>query len=327
MSDRSRRRSKKSHNKDRQVTIKSSSDTSLSSSAEHRTEMTERYEQEGSSTSLINSREYEKNFDLLANTSTSIETISSTLIEFISRNGHSIGDWANHHVAFTGFNAVEMRRKVATTLNPAQVILLLIVGLVRGNNVTRITSSMRSADTKRKFQDAVRALKVRDRVQGDYTAVTLSRIIACFPEVVCRILHQAEVPMAVAIETLKKVYAEFPSCARHQACAGVIPATLSDSDVHKALDVIMVPFMMISELINSKNTNWRSQDNVTKAETSSSYLLNSYNSQVLSDSDRVVHAKALSIIIDEKRLTTVWEAAAVHSKAWLQKKYSFSFQG
>lgn len=279
-----------------------------------------------SNTSLMQSDQFEKEMSNLSQNVLSADKVSELLLFFIDKNKSSLNDWINQNVAFAGFNAVEMRKKIASKLNVEQVMMAIIIGLVRGNNVSRIQNTMRSVQAKRKFTDLVKIAKIQDRVKGDYACITLSRIIACFPEVVCRILFREEIPMAVSSEQIKKLYPEYPMSARHQACAGIIPQSLSDQEIAMAMDVIMVPFMMTSEVINTRNPEWKSKTPQMKAESSGVFLNNALSSQVLSESERKAHAMTIGMVVGDGHLTTVWRTAAGFAKSWMTTKYSHSFQ-
>lgn len=219
-------------------------------------------------------------------TPASPDAIRSQLEVIIKSVKDGLLDWVNAHVAFTGFDAVEMRKRLSTKLKVGDIFLLIIVGLTRGNNVVRIAASMRNQQTRKAFELAVKSVKVQKNVSGDYSAVTLSRVVACFPDAVCQILHDHELPMAVDYESLVKIYNEYPRVSRHQVCASIIPENLDMADKARALTVIMVPYLMTSEVINSKNKAWKSMPNKQKAEDSEKYLLNSYGSKILTVSER-----------------------------------------
>lgn len=145
--------------------------------------------------------------------------INNLLKTFLHDNSANLLSWIEHNIAFSGFDALAMRRKLLTIGTLDKIILCLLVGLVRGNNITRISGSMRSPEVKKRFENAVKAFKVKVSVKGDYTAVTLSRMIACFPETVARILHAVPIPMALDYSDLTSVHQEYPKASRHQVCA------------------------------------------------------------------------------------------------------------
>lgn len=248
----------------------------------------------------------------------------SELVRSIESMRGSLIDWISGNVAFAGFDALEMREKLTKNLNGKQIILGVIVGLVRGNNIERIKTSMRSSNARKDFLELITAAKLKARVGGDYKAVTLSRIIACFPEVVCEILHHhTNLPMAVDHIQLVSIHREYPAISRHQVAACIVPLSLGTSTLSKILDVFMVPYLMTSEQINQKNGDWKKKTKQTRAIESSTYLNNSYHSKVFNEEDR----KQLSIkfgILTGDSLSSMWEAVSVKATQWLTKNYDFS---
>lgn len=232
-------------------------------------------------------------------------------------------DWINSTISFAGFDAAVMRGKVMKKASPQQIILLIAVDLVRGNNIERISKTMKDPGTAKKFNEAVKTLSVVKAVGGNFNAVTLSRLIACYPEVVCRILHDNTIPMAVSYEEVQVVHIEYPKIARHQVCASIISSDLSSEDLDRALDVIIVPYLMVSEVIYSRNKDWIKQSKKSRAETSSMYLHNSYNSKVLDVKARRESSIALGIMNRDSKLTAAWQSSSKKARTWLQEGYGF----
>ncbi|APG79263.1 putative nucleoprotein [Hubei lepidoptera virus 1] len=253
------------------------------------------------------------------------ESQYKTLInDFLTTCSGKLVDWVNCTIAFSGFDAVIMRKKILSKSSPRKIMICILVGLVRGNNVERISKTMKSPELAKDFLAIVKALNIKKNVGGDYSAITLSRMIACFPETVCMILNGQEIPMAIPMNELTRIHAEYPKVARHQVCASILPHTLSESDLNKAFDVILVPFLKISEVINGKVKDWSKMTPTARAETSSMYLHNSYNSKVLTLTDREELSKKFNIMTTSKTLSAAWSSVSKNASEWLRENYKFS---
>lgn len=249
--------------------------------------------------------------------------IHKTIIEFLTTHKDTLEDWVNHTIAFAGFNAEIMRANVLKKAPLDAITLLCLVGLVRGNNIERIKTTMKSKEITKKFSNAVSTLKVKKSVSGDFDAVTLSRLIACFPDIVLNFLHTSKLPMAVDYSELLFIHQEFPLVARHQVCASILMAN-DPRQIHQCLDVIMVPYIKTSEVINGKNKEWLKKTKAERITESSRYLLNSYHSKLFSAKERTVFCTYYKITVGDQ-LSTIWRDAAAASKEFLKKTYDFSF--
>lgn len=256
--------------------------------------------------------------------------------QFMLENQAHFLDWVNAEISYSGFNAVAMRKKVALKIKTEEYLFILLsVAIIRGNNLTNILKSMKGADSKKIVTECKASLKIVDRVGGDVGAVTLSRILACFPDIITYqgsklklkakaitpyILQSQNVPMVVPIETLKSISPHFPCIARHQTIAGLIPDTVSATDLIKILNVFMVPYMLTSKIINQKNKEWAKLNLKTQFETNAKYLLNSLHSKVIPETKKVQLSEDLDIVKSGVP-GAAWESSFRDCKTWLEKDY------
>lgn len=240
-----------------------------------------------SSSSSTNASAFEAGINALTLSSSTIDNITK-LADFL--NLHSVGslvDWINSTIAYDGFNAVEMRKRILKLSKGSNLVWLIAIGMVRGNNVTRISKSMRSGTYKAMLGSCVKDLKIKDRVGGDADAVTLSRVIACFPEIATKLAFSDSIPMALDYSVLLSIHAEYPKVSRHQSCASILPSNLNLEDLQRAFSILLIPFIRTSDVINSKNKEWLRKSPLDKASTSMVYLHNSFMSKVVGEEDRV----------------------------------------
>ncbi|CAD0206245.1 unnamed protein product [Chrysodeixis includens] len=276
-----------------------------------------------STMSEINLKSVSDAFEALSTSTANRTEFNEAINHFLDSCKGKLNDWINSTISFAGFDAAIMRSRVMKKASPQQIVLLIAVGLVRGNNVDRISKTMTDSGTIKKFNEPVKVLSVVKAVGGNFNAITLSRLIACFPEVVCRILHDNQIPMAVTYDEIQFVHLEYPKIARHQVCASIISSDLNSEDLDRALDVIIVPYLMISEVINSRNKDWTKQSKKARAETSSMYLHNSYNSKLLDAKERRELSISLGIMNKDSKLTATWMSASSSARNWLQDNYRF----
>lgn len=241
--------------------------------------------------------------------------------QFMSENHAQFLDWVNAEISYSGFDAVAMRKKVTLKIKTEEYLFILLsVAIIRGNNMTNILKSMKGADSKKILTECKASLKIVDRVGGDVGAVTLSRILACFPDVTPYILQSQNVPMVVPAETLRSISPHFPNVARHQTTAGLIPESVSAIDLIKVLNVYMVPYMLTSRIINQKNKEWAKLNLKTQFETNAKYLLNSLHSKVIPESRKVQLSDDLDIV-KSGVLGAAWESSSRDCRTWLEKEY------
>lgn len=279
-----------------------------------------RVTQEVSSTSLANVDALDAKLEEIRVKSVVASEVNQVLKDFISSTNTQLLDWINGSIAFSGFDAVAMRESLLKKLSYDQIFICIMIGLVRGNNVERIPKTIRSTEVKKKFELAITKAKIKPNVKGDYKAVTLSRVVACFPKRVVRILYAHAIPMAISVETLLEIHAEYPKVARHQVCACVVPDTLSIDEIDMALNVIMVPYMLVSEIINVKNIEWRGKTLSEKFVASEQYLVNSYNSRVVKAEDRIIIVKEIGMVVNG-RLSSAWVSTAAAASTFLHSKF------
>lgn len=276
------------------------------------------------SASAINIEAVESALNALPDETASDEKYKSLISDFLTSSSGKLVDWINNTIPFSGFDAVVMRKKILSKTTGRRIMLCILIGLIRGNNIDRINQTMKPTDMQKEFAQVARSLALKKNVAGDYSAITLSRMIACFPQTVCMILHNHEIPMAIPFTELQIVNSEYPSIARHQACAGILPHTLPEGDLNQAFDIILVPHLKVSEVINSKVKDWSKLSPHAKAETSSMDLHNSYNSKVLALGEREYLSKNYGIMTSNKELSSRWRAVAASAKVWLIKHYQYS---
>lgn len=244
--------------------------------------------------------------------------------EFMMNNKASFSDWVAGEIAYSGFDAIVMRKKVLSKIKSQEDMFIIIaIALVRGNNVTNILKSIKGADCKKILLNAKSSLKLVDRVGGDVSAVTLSRILACFPDITPYVLNDTNLSMVVPLETLQQIYKFFPECARHQTTAGIIPEETGYETMVQILDVYMVPYMLTSKIINTKNKEWAKLNLKTQFETNARYLMNSVQSKVLTNTRKKQLSEDIGMLKDEV-LTGSWSTAAVACKRWLIEQYTTS---
>ncbi|CAG9790713.1 unnamed protein product [Diatraea saccharalis] len=154
--------------------------------------------------------------------------VKKSILEFLSKHKDTLNDWVNHTIAFAGFNAEVMRAYILRKSSLDRITPLCIIGLIRSNYIDRIKTTMKSKEFTKCFNEACSILKVKKSVTGDYEAITLSRMIAYFPDIVLNFLHIPDFTMAVEYSELQTIHPEYPKVARHQKT----PGTSSQPTVH-----------------------------------------------------------------------------------------------
>lgn len=227
--------------------------------------------------------------------------------------------------AYSGFDAVEMRTILKKKQKVQDLEVMITIGLVCGNNIAQIKSII-----NKKYKNVLlsweNTYKLVSGDDGDIEAVTLSRVIACFPEVTALVLHKNKHPMVISHSSLRAIAAEYPMSARHGVVAGIIPESLKNTDMRDCLSVFMVSNLIIFERFNVDNEYWLSKCNNTRARISLGFLLNSYHTRVVSASKRVKIAKAIGMVVsgsDGLILSDVWRNTAKKCAKWLYSKYNF----
>lgn len=249
--------------------------------------------------------------------------ITKFLNEFLDLTKGSYKDWVERSIQFAGFNAVEMKKNIVKKATIDIIIICVSIGLVRGNHIKRIMNTMKDRNTKQRFENAIKILKIKAKVAGDYEVVTLSRMIACFPDFVARILHENDIPMAVELSELRAIHGEYPQASRHQCVAAIIPSC-ERQVLAMILDVLMVPYMMTSEIINSKTEGWMRKSTKSKISDSMSFILNAHNSRLLPAKERLDLCIKLGIMSGEGKISAIWQAVSVNAKNYLLDHYKSS---
>lgn len=248
------------------------------------------------------------------------------LAEFLnSHSANSLVDWINSNIAYDGFNAVKMRKRILRLSKGSNLVWLIAVGIVRGNNVTRISKCMKSGIYKSMLGSCVKDLKIKDRVGGDTDAITLSRIIACFPEIASKLAHSDSIPMALDYSVLVSIHTEYPRVSRHQSCASIIPSDLKVEDLRRVFSILLIPFIKTSDVINSKNKEWLRKSPLDKATTSMVYLHNSFTSKVVSEEERKLLSSNFGITSNHG-LSSVWSTVGAVCESYLRANYSYDIK-
>lgn len=233
-------------------------------------------------------------------------------------------------IAYPQFDAVAMRKKICPVLVRARNLQALqnlynlcLIGLRLGNNLEWISKAIKD-EFRSVFMMLKLKLKLVSRAAGNVDAVTLQRVISCFPEVAVAVLDTPRCVMAIPYETLTAIAEEFPLVARHQVCASIIDTTLPRDQLAKIMDVIMVPYMLMSNLVNRRNKDWNSKDDKTRFFDNFGYLRKSFESKVLSVPARRKACIVFKIINEDGNMTATWEVASGKCKEWLIKNYGCS---
>lgn len=142
-------------------------------------------------------------------------------------------EWIITHFGYAGFDIIAFRSLIHKKINSVgDLTFLIIMFLVRGNNVNRILESTNSQQLVTRLKKLVTLLHIKPKTAGRTQTVTLSRIAISFPEVVAVILDKCpEIPGALRIEDVRNIMKQkdFPSLARQPALACFLPKTHPES--------------------------------------------------------------------------------------------------
>lgn len=234
-------------------------------------------------------------------------------------------EWVISAFGYTGFDVRAFRLKMVTDSNLEDIIFLIMIFLMRGNNVNRISKTTGNTHVVSKLDKLKTRLKIEPKAAGKTMVVTLSRIAISFPELVGLILSRMEdIPGAVSLEEMKVAsgHDEFPSIARQPALSCFLPP--NNSDTMLVLNAFLFSNMMVSEVINSSNESWQKKENAHKIAETKKYQLNAFNSALFTVDERYAWCETFGIMTGRKYKTS-WLTAGQKSKEKLDSIYGSSF--
>lgn len=137
-------------------------------------------------------------------------------------------------MSYSGFNKQEYGRMFARAIGAKRLVKVLVLGAMRGTNLSKIISKSVKVDSDIKTMFDKRLIKSNGKDHGD---LTVGRALACFPEVACHYLQKEKVQKKILSHSC-------PASLQFPAAAG-IPMTASVRAQHISFS------MEFSKLIGS----------------------------------------------------------------------------
>lgn len=168
----------------------------------------------------------------------------------------------------------------------ADMVFLIVLFLQRGTSVIdpKKIGTM-AQDTKKKVAMLKKKYGIIAKIanaQKD-TAITLSRIAACFPLITCRIMADAPVDRPVATESMQRVYPDYPKMLRNSCFFAIFYPGGKMTGIIKALLHHQHAEGMI---INQKNADYKKKTSEERMEEVIKYANATFRSEVVSLEER-----------------------------------------
>lgn len=166
------------------------------------------------------------------------------------------------------------------------MVFLIILFLQRGTSVvdkSKLGTMSQECRKRVAFLKKKYCLIAKIDKADKSTAITLSRIAACFPTVVCHIMHTTEIPRPVSAESMATIYPGFPKFLRNSCWFSIFFDGAPYLGILKALLHYQV---MEGTTINSKNAEYKAKPAEDKMEEAIKYGAAAFKSELVLVTDR-----------------------------------------
>lgn len=166
------------------------------------------------------------------------------------------------------------------------MVFLIILFLQRGTSVvdkTKIGTMSQEAKKRVAFLKKKYGLIAKIEKADKSTAITLSRVAACFPTVVCQIMYAAEIQRPVSAESMAGIYPGFPVFLRNSCWFSIFYEKGPYLGILKALLHYQI---MEGTTINTKNAEYRAKPLEEKMEEAIKYGAAAFKSELVLLDDR-----------------------------------------
>lgn len=169
----------------------------------------------------------------------------------------------------------------------AEMTFLIILFLQRGTSVIdpRKIGTM-SRETREKVAFLKKKYGLLSKIgpkANKIEAVTLSRIAACYPTLVCRVMHDALIQRPISVETMQKHYTGFPAFLRNSCWFSIIYEGAKYGGIVKALLHYQI---LEGRLINQKNADYKLKDEEEVMEETIKYASAAFRSELIPEAER-----------------------------------------
>lgn len=122
-------------------------------------------------------------------------------------------------VSYQGLDIKKMKTTISKSAGAPnnQLLVAVILGLKRGNNIDRMLITVRK-DMKERIQALAKDLNLKSRVNKEPEAVTLTRVLLCFPELTALVAKVIK-PAGVVPDTDQ----DYPYAMRNGSFSSLIP--------------------------------------------------------------------------------------------------------
>lgn len=161
------------------------------------------------------------------------------------------------------------------------MVFLIMLFLQRG---TSVIDPSKLTTLPEETREKVAGLRVKYAIaskigkKNKVKAVTLSRIAACFPTVVCKIMFEANITRPVSADTMAAIYPGFPKFLRNSCWFSIFWKGGKHTGIIKALLHYQVAE---GAVINQKNAEYRGRTSEEKMEDAIRYAAAAFSSEML----------------------------------------------